>query len=61
MDHPHSYSFPGLVFLLAQLTYRFLPYGDTLLTFILFFFLLLGAAQLIYQVCQWRVTGKGKS
>jgi hypothetical protein len=54
MDHLRSYSFPGIVFLLAQLTYRFVPYGDTLLTIILFFFLLLGAAQFIYQVCWGR-------
>lgn len=52
MDHPHSYSFPGIVFLLGQLTYRFVPYGDILLTFIALFFLLSGAAQLIYQVCR---------
>ena len=61
MDHLHSYSFPGLVFLLAQLTYRFVPYGDTLLTFILFFFLLLGAAQLIYQVCWGRGDPLGRT
>ena len=61
MDHLRSYSFPGFLLLLTQLTYRFVPYGDTLLTFILFFFLLLGAAQLIYQVCWGRVTGKGRS
>ena len=50
MDSLRSYSFPGVLFLIAQLTYRFVPYGNTLLTFLLFFFLLLGAAQLIYQV-----------
>jgi hypothetical protein len=56
----HSYSFPGIVFLLAQLTYRFAPYGDTLLTFVGLFFLLAGAAQLIYHVCQ-RLESSGSS
>ena len=51
MDHLQSYSFPGMVFLFAQLTYRFVPYGDLLLIFIALFFLLSRAAQLIYQVC----------
>jgi hypothetical protein len=61
MDHLRSYSFPGFFLLLAQLTYRFVPYGDTLLTFLLFFSLLMCVAQLIYQVCWGRVTGKGRS
>ena len=56
MDPLHSYSFPGFGFLLAQLTYRFVPYGDTLLTFVLLFILLSGATQFIYQVCRTRVT-----
>ena len=44
MDHLHPYFFPGLVFPLAQLTYGFVPYGDTLLTFDVSFLLLSGAA-----------------
>jgi hypothetical protein len=58
MDHRHSYSFPGLIFLLAQLTYRFVPYGYSLVTFLLFFFLLYSAVQLIYPVCRRRATGQ---
>ena len=53
--HPvHSHSFPGFAFLLVQLTYRFVPYGDTLLIFILFFLLLWGAAELIYRASHSR-------
>lgn len=52
MDSIHSYSFPGLIFLIAQLTYRFVPYGYSLVTFLLLLFLLAGAAQLIYHVCR---------
>jgi len=46
--HAHAYSFPGLVFLLAQLTYRFVPYGYLLLSLVLLLFLLSGATQLLY-------------
>ena len=52
MDHTHPYFFPGLIFLLAQVTYRFVPYGDALLAIILLFFLLSGAAQLLHQFCR---------
>ena len=53
--HPvHSHSFPGFAFLLVQLLYRFVPYGDTLLTFVLLFLLLSGTAQWIYQVSHGR-------
>ena len=54
MDHMHSYSFPGLIFLIAQLIYRFVPYGFWLVTFLLLFLLLSGAVQLICQVCRRR-------
>ena len=49
-----SYSFPGFALLLIQLTYRFVPYGDTLLTFVLLFLLLSFAAQWVYRVSQGR-------
>ena len=58
MDHMHSYSFPGLIFRIAQLTYRFVPYGYSLVTFLLLFFLLSGAVQLLYQLCRKQATGQ---
>ena len=54
MDPMHSHSFPGFAFLLVQVTYRFVPYGDTLLTFILLFLLLWGTAELIYRASHGR-------
>ena len=53
MDRP--YSFPGFALLLVQLTYRFVPYGDALLTFVLLFLLLSGTAQLIYRGSHARI------
>ena len=61
MDHLHAYSFPGFAFLLAQLIYRFVPYGNTLLIFILLFILLSGMSQFIYQVCCRRATGRASA
>ena len=55
MDHLHSYSFPGLVFLLAQLTYRFVPYGHYLLTLALIVVLLSAAVKWISWVF-WKHT-----
>jgi hypothetical protein len=55
MDHLHSYSFPGFGFLLAELTYRFVPYGDALLTFVLLFFLLSGTAQFLYLISRHQI------
>ena len=53
--HPvHSHSFPGFAFLLVQFLYRFVPYGDTLLTFVLLFLMLWGAAELIYRASHSR-------
>jgi hypothetical protein len=52
MDRIHSYSFPGLIFLLAQLTYRFVPYGFYILLFVLTALLLSGTARMIYHVFQ---------
>jgi hypothetical protein len=52
MDRIHSYSFPGLVFLLAQLTYRFVPYGFYILLFVLTVLLFSGTVRMIYQVFQ---------
>jgi hypothetical protein len=48
--HAHAYSFPGFGFLLAQLTYRFVPYGDYLLTFVLLAVLLSSTARWVYRV-----------
>ena len=56
MDPLRSYSFPGFAFLLAQLIYRFVPYGNTLLIFVLLLILLSGTAQFIYHVCCRRAT-----
>jgi hypothetical protein len=50
MDHTHSYSFPGFAFLLAQLTYRFVPYGIYILAFILTVLVLSGSIRMIYQL-----------
>ena len=52
MDRIHSYSFPGIVFLLAQLTYRFAPYGFYILLFVLTVLLFSGTVHMIYHVFQ---------
>jgi hypothetical protein len=54
VDHPHSYSFPGLVFLLAQLTYRFVPYGDYLLSAVL-------AAVVLSGILEWTSRAVGNA
>ena len=45
-------SFPGFGFLLVLLTYRYVPYGDSLLALVLIVFLLSGAARVAFQVFQ---------
>ena len=50
MDYVRSYPFPGLVFLFVQIIYRFVPYGDYLLSFALIAFLLFGTAHLLFQL-----------
>jgi hypothetical protein len=54
VDHPHSYSLPGLVFLLAQLTYRFVPYGDYLLSAVL-------AAVVLSGILEWTSRAVGNA
>jgi hypothetical protein len=58
MDHMPSYSFPGIVFLLAQLTYRFVPYGFYILLFVLTALLLSGAVRMIYHIFQRRLSAQ---
>jgi hypothetical protein len=59
MDHTHSYSFPGFAFLLAQLTYRFVPYGIYILAFVLTILVLSGTIRMIYQLF-WRLSGSSQ-